>query len=332
MTDTPQTIPVFIVLQPNALLLDVAGPAEILRRAMVEVPNLRFEVTYVGAKSKVTTSMGLTLCDIAPLPQQLPDNAMVMLCGSASSSLMPDPPAKPAADQDRQDIIAWLRTTVRPAHTLISVCSGALLAGAAGLLDNRQCTTHHACCAELQTLVPSARVHDNRLYVIDGNCYSSAGITAGIDLMLHIMTKMIGPAATAAIARYMVVYMRREGGDPQHSPWLEGRNHIHPAIHRVQDAISADPARDWSLDTIASAGHLSPRHLSRLFKLHTGLALTDYINSIRIALAAQMLRDSRLDMESVAERSGFGSTRHLRRIWGQFHDGPPSAMRRNISA
>ena len=88
---------------------------------------------------------------------------------------------------------------------------------------------------------------ENRLYVEDGERYSSAGVTAGVDLMLHIVGQLTDLALAVAIARYMVVYLRRSGSDPQLSPWLEGRNHIHPAVHRVQDAITADPAKAWSL-------------------------------------------------------------------------------------
>jgi transcriptional regulator GlxA family with amidase domain len=216
---------------------------------------------------------------------------------------------------------------VQPGIRLVCICSGALLAARAGLMDGVACTTHFTDCALLQEAAPSARVLENRLYVEDGERYSSAGITAGIDLMLHIVGQLTSPATAAAVARFLVVYLRRAGTDPQLSPWLEGRNHIHPAIHRVQDAITADPAREWPLDALAKLAFTSPRHLSRLFNEHAGMSIPDYVNRLRVALAQQLLTETRLDMERVAERAGFASSRQLRRVWGRINPTPPSAAR-----
>ncbi len=192
---------------------------------------------------------------------------------------------------------------------------------------NAQPTTN--CTAELARIAPAARVRENRLYVEDGERLTSAGVTAGVDLMLHIVAGMAGRACALAVARYLVVYLRRGGADPQLSPWLEGRNHIHPAVHRAQDAVAADPARDWAVSALARASATSPRHLSRLFNEHAGMSVTEYVNRIRVALARELLTGSRLDMESVAERAGFASSRQLRRAWGRVHDLPPSGMRSN---
>jgi transcriptional regulator GlxA family with amidase domain len=159
---------------------------------------------------------------------------------------------------------------------------------------------------------------------------SSAGVTAGIDLMLHIVAGMTSPACAVAVARDLVVYLRRGGADPQLSPWLEGRNHIHPAVHRAQDAVIADPRRPWTLDDLADVAASSPRHLSRLFNEHAAMSITDYINRARIALAGDIMAGSRLDMEGVAERAGFSSARQFRRAWRRLHDAPPSRMRGSL--
>ena len=214
-----------------------------------------------------------------------------------------------------------------PGIRLVSICSGALLAARAGLLDGYDCTTHHACTADLARLAPSPHVKENRIYVEDGERLTSAGITAGIDVMLHIVAQCAGHPVALSVARYLLVYLRRGAADPQLSPWLEGRNHIHPAIHRVQDAIAADPTRDWSVEMLANVAVASPRNLSRLFNGHAGMSVIDYVNRMRIALAREMLTGSRLDIETVAERAGFGSARQLRRAWSRFHAVPPSQMR-----
>jgi transcriptional regulator GlxA family with amidase domain len=224
-------------------------------------------------------------------------------------------------------IIDWLKQSIRPGIRLASICSGALIAARAGLLDGYDCTTHHACTHDLAKLAPAARVHDNRLYVDDGERLTSAGITAGVDLMLHVVAQTVGPAVALSVARYLVVYLRRGGADPQLSPWLEGRNHIHPAIHRAQDAVTADPTAEWSVNRLADIAAASPRNLSRLFNEHTGMSVVDYVNRMRVALAGQLLAGSRLDIETVAERAGFASARQLRRAWSRWHAMPPSRMR-----
>jgi len=210
---------------------------------------------------------------------------------------------------------------------LISICTGALLAARAGLLDGRACTTHHLSCRELASIAPKARVLENRLYVEDGDRYSSAGITAGVDLMLHLVHQCTDQSCAVAIARYLVVYLRRSGADPQLSPWLEGRNHIHPAVHRVQDVIASDLKKCWTLPGLARIGGASDRHLSRLFHEHVGMTIAEYRNHLRVAFAQQLLRETDLDIERVAEQAGFGSSRHLRRAWRKVYKTPPRAAR-----
>jgi transcriptional regulator GlxA family with amidase domain len=323
----PRVIPVFVVLPPRVLLLDVAGPIEVLRKANLEQDDVRFDVRFVGPARKLGSSIGLAVTDIAPLPARLPDGAMLVVPGHADIPL--GEPVTTAAQNDAYEaaIVDWLRRSVRPGIRLATICSGALLAGRAGLLDDVECTTHHGCIAELAHDAPAARVRENRLYVVDGERMTSAGITAGIDLMLHVVAEEVGPGCALAVARFLVVYLRRAGGDPQLSPWLEGRNHMHPSIHRAQDAVAGDPARDWTVPALAREAATSPRNLSRLFNEHTGMSVTDFVNRMRVALASELLAGSRLDMEAVAERSGFGSARQLRRAWGRLHDAPPSRSR-----
>ncbi|WGF89603.1 GlxA family transcriptional regulator [Marinivivus vitaminiproducens] len=322
-----RVIPVLMVLPPRTLLLDVAGPIEALRKANLVQDRIRFDVVYAGASSGIVSSIGLELGRIGALPQEVAAGTIVVLSGSASSVLGgTDVPGQD--DRAKDDaIVAWLRRAVDARHSLVSICSGALLAGRAGLLDGRLCTTHHACAAELSAVAPRATVVQNRLFVEDGPVLTSAGVTAGIDLMLHLIARLAGPACALAVARYLVVYLRRSGTDPQLSPWLEGRNHIHPAVHRVQDAIAAEPARHWSLGDLATVAAASPRHLSRLFNEHVGMSVTDYISRLRVALAQELIAQTRLGMEHVAEQAGFASSRQLRRAWARLHAEPPSRAR-----
>jgi len=328
MMKEPRRIAVYVVLPARTLLLDVAGPIEALRKANHLQDEVAFDVRYVGALPELTSSIGLRITGIGPLPEVVEPGAMIVLSGNTDEPLDTGVPVE-AADAGSDEVVAWLARVVQPGIRLVCICSGALLAARAGLLDGKACTTHFTDCALLQEAAPTARVLENRLYVEDGERYSSAGITAGIDLMLHIVGQLTSPATAAAVARYLVVYLRRAGTDPQLSPWLEGRNHIHPAIHRVQDAITADPARDWPLEALAQLAFASPRHLSRLFNEHAGMSIPDYVNRLRVALAQQLLAETRLDMERVAEQAGFASSRQLRRAWGRINQTPPSAARQH---
>lgn len=326
--DKSQLIVVYVVLPQQTMLLDVAGPLEVVRAAQREQTHVRFEVHYVGPAAEVSTSIGLRVTGIEPLPERLPDGAMVMLSGEVEYAMASGgDAARRRSGAGDAAIVAWLQRNVRPGHKLVAICSGALLAARAGLLDGHDCTTHHACCDELARLAPDARVLENRLYVEDGDRYTSAGVTSGIDLMLHLVGELAGDACAAAIARYLVVYLRRGGSDPQLSPWLEGRNHLHPAVHRVQDAIAADPAKSWTLRGLAKIAGASSRHLARLFQEYAGMSVTDYKNSLRVALARELLSQTSLDMERVAEQAGFGSTRQLRRAWGRLYDTAPRQAR-----
>ena len=145
--------------------------------------------------------------------------------------------------------------------------------------------------------------------------------------MLHLVSQFINPQIAAAVARYLVVYLRRTGDDPQASPWLTGRNHLHSAVHRAQDAIAGNPIRDWSLVDVAAVAGVSPRHLSRLFNLHAGMTIADYANGLRVAMAHELLTGTRLDMERVAECVGLGSARQLRRIWSKTYGTAPREAR-----
>lgn len=332
MTSFNRQIPVYILLRENTLALDLMGPAEVLRYAnrLAEqdgAPAL-FNLHYISAESRIETSIGLGLTGLSGLPDHLPDEAILFLIGCEGSDNDFSGDAAKAA-------VAWLRSHVKPGHRLLCICTGALLAGYAGLLDDRQCTTHHNHCDALRAIAPRAHVQENRIFVEDGTVYTSAGVTTGIDLTLHMLAQIAGYQFSSTIARKMVVYLRRAGTDPQLSPWLAFRNHLHPAIHRVQDAIIGNPADDWSVATLARVGCISERHLTRLFREHAGTGITDYLQRIRVALARELLTQTQLDMERIAEKSGFNSSRQLRRIWKKFETSPPTEYRageREISA
>jgi transcriptional regulator GlxA family with amidase domain len=308
---------VCFVLLPDFVLLDVAGAADAFRCANQQIPN-SYAIEFVAPQTQLTTGVGLEVTGLKPLPASLPPDSMVVITGLVGKHI-------DLNNAHVQRVVRWLRSTMQDeALTLMCVCAGSVIAAAAGVLSGRECTTHHEHLDELSRVDPSAIVHGNRIFVEDGRVLTSAGVTAGIDLALHLIGQDLGHHVAAAVARNLVVYMRRAGSDPQLSPWLTYRNHIHPAVHRVQDAIAKSPSADWSAARMAAIACTSERNLCRLFAQHAGCSPLDYVQRMRVALARELISNSRLNIERVAEKAGFSSAHHLRRVWRRWESRAPN--------
>ena len=313
--------PVFFVILPDVVLLDVAGAAEAFRIAEQKQPG-SYELRFESPTRTARSGIGLELHKLEPLPKQIPANALVVVNGIVGARVRFDTP-------EMRRIVAWLPTAMsNESVRLMCVCAGSLIAAKAGLLQGLECTTHHDHIDELATLDRTAIVHANRIFVEDGRVFTSAGVTAGTDLALYLIGQQLGHQIAASVARQLVVYMRRAGNDPQLSPWVMYRNHIHPAVHRTQDAVLKNPSAEWSAARLAGVACTSERNLARLFAEHAGCSPLDYVQRIRIALARELLANSSLDVERVAERAGFSSAHQLRRVWRRWESQSPGAHRR----
>jgi transcriptional regulator GlxA family with amidase domain len=308
---------VVFVLLPQLVLLDLAGPADAFRNAELRVPG-SYRLRFVAPEPSLPASVGLQFSGLEPLPDRLAPQTILVLVGISG-------PGVDAREPVTARVIEWLRSA-DPA-LLLCVCAGSVLAGHAGLLAGRTCTTHHLHIEELRAVEPRAHVLDNRIFVEDGPVYTSAGVTAGLDLALHVIGQQLGAYYAADIARDLVVYLRRAGSDPALSPWVMHRNHLHPAVHRVQDAVARNPAASWSSTELSAVACTSTRNLARLFAEHAGCSPLDYVQLLRFALARQLVTGSRLGLEGVAARAGFRSAQHLRRVWARWESRPPSAFR-----
>lgn len=309
----------FVVL-PGSLLLDLAGPAEAFRLANQRLVQRgqppAYRLRYLAPQAQMPTSVGVALAGLEPLPAALPDGATVVLLGQPSGGESPLQRPLPRAWADTR---RWLVRVLAPGLAegrlaLMTVCAGTLLAADAGLLAGRRCTTHHESLDDLARLAPAAAVMANRVFVLDGPVASSAGVTAGIDLALHLIARDHGDALAATVAQVMVVYLRRGPEDPQISPLRAGRNHLHPAVHKVQEAVCEQPAADWSLQRLAAVAHVTPRHLARLFGEHVGRSPRQYVESVRVALAERALQGGQATKQAIAAAgiAGDGQWRRMR--------------------
>lgn len=320
---TAPTIHVHFALLPGSLVLDWAGPAEALRIAnqvlMAQGQPARFALHFVSPSPQSPTSVGVMLTGLAPLPDALPRPSWVVLVGLPGQRMDVDA-------EDARALLHWLRG-LRLASgrlELVTVCAGAVLAAHAGLLAGRRATTHHQHLDELTAAEPRCDVVSNRVFVADGPLHSSAGVTTGIDLMLQRIADTCSPAVAAQVAQTMVVALRRGPHDPELSPFLNHRSHLHAALHRVQDAVGQQPQADWNVPAMAAVAHTSPRHLTRLFLEHAGIAPLQYLRRIRLAAAEAALRAGH-NVTQAAALAGFSSDTQLRRAWHHFgHPGTPS--------
>ncbi len=313
----PTLIDVLFVLLPDSLILDWAGPAEALRIAnqclLAQGQPPRFALRFVSPEPQALSSVGVAVSGLAPLPAYTSlQKSWVVLVGQPGQTInVQTPPA--------QALLHWLRglRLAQGQLELVTVCAGAVLAAHAGLLAGRRATTHHQHLDELAQTEPRCDVLANRVFVEDGPVFSSAGVTTGIDLFLHRISALCGPALAAQVAQTMVVAMRRGPHDPELSPFLAYRKHLHAALHRVQDAVGLAPQSDWTVPRMADVAHTSPRHLTRLFLEHADIAPLQYLRRIRLAVAQAALQSGH-NVTQAAEIAGFSSDTQLRRAWHQF--------------
>ena len=309
---------VFFVVLPGTMLLDFAGTSETLRVATEFGAPLK--IHYVGPADLPRTSIGLALGGVQPLPSRLPAGAIVVLPGVEKS-------ARDYRRPEAREAAEWLSRTVGEEHLLCTVCSGVFLAAESGLLDDHACTTHHSLTGRLAREHPRLHVLENRIFVRDRNVLTSAGVTAGVDLALHLVSELAGPRVAVEVARLLVLYFRRAGSDPQLSPWLLHRNHIDPRVHGAQDLVVRDPAHAWTVPELARRVYTSPRHLDRLFQAYAGISPLSYLRKIRAATARELLRQPDAGVERVAEMVGFSSAEQLRRAFRRFEHACPREMR-----
>jgi transcriptional regulator GlxA family with amidase domain len=315
---TSAPLEVCFVLPRGSLLLDWAGPAEAFRFANTETVAMglgpAFHLRFAAPVAESASSVGALIAGLEPLPEVLAAPAWVVLVGRTTLGTVARPDREARAQADA--VVRWLRR-LRPGQgglRLVTVCVGALLAAEAGLLDGRRATTHHMDLDELRAAAPSTIVVPDRVFVTDGDLWSSAGVTAGIDIALHLVSDHCGPVVAARVAQRMAVALRRGPDDPQLSPFLAHRQHLNARLHRVQDAVARAPQDDWSADRLAAVASTTPRTLNRLFSQHAGVTPLAYVRGIRVALARQALAAGS-SVARAAEAAGFRSDLQLRRAW-----------------
>ncbi|EKM5065264.1 GlxA family transcriptional regulator [Cronobacter turicensis] len=228
-------------------------------------------------------------------------------------------------------VAAFLRAASDHSRRIAGICTGAFVLGDAGLLDGKRVTTHWAHAQALEARVPQARVESDRIFITDGTVWTSAGMTAGLDMALGMVEKDLGAEVARAVAHRLVMHHRRSGGQTQHSEMLA----LSPRSDRIQSALEyarKNLSRALTVDELADVVHLSPRQFSRLFREETGKSPAKAIEGLRLEAARLMIEQSRLSMDAIAREAGFRDRRHMREVFVRGFGVPPQALRQERSS
>lgn len=239
--------------------------------------------------------------------------------------------ADPLVDPTPEAMLRFIRKAAPRARRVASICTGAFVLAESQLLDGRRATTHWAYAREMQRRHPDIHVEDDRIYIVDGPIWTSAGMTAGLDLTLAMVEKDLGADIARSVAHKLVMHQRRSGGQSQHSELLD----LAPKSDRIQRAL--DYARKHlhralTVEDLAEAVHLSPRQFSRVFSAETGQSPAKAIEGLRLEAARLMIEQSRHSFDVVAKETGFRDRRHLREAFMRGFGLPPQAVRREARA
>ncbi|MEZ2126919.1 MULTISPECIES: GlxA family transcriptional regulator [unclassified Sinorhizobium] len=307
----------------DSQLLDVAGPLQVFATAndltRMSGRSAPYEPVTVGSTDRVTTSSGLVL-SVLPLPStEAPLDTLIVSGGWGVSAACED-----------QHLIDWIRQRARAARRTASVCSGAFLLATAGLLDGRRAVTHWQRCAEFASRFPKVRLEPDPIFIRDGDIWTSAGVTAGIDLALALVEADLGRATALSVARQLVVFMKRPGGQSQFSAalTLQDRGGRFDDLHAW---IMQNLNHSLSLSDLAERAGMSMRSFSRHYRDATGRTPARAIEEIRLEAARRLLEQG-LQVGRVVTRCGFGTEETMRRAFQRHFGTSPQAYRERFSA
>ncbi|GJE57197.1 GlxA family transcriptional regulator [Methylobacterium thuringiense] len=303
-----------VVLFPGFQVMNLASLTA-FELANLELGRDFYDVIFLSEEGgPIRTSIGMVI-ETEPFSDRRFDTVIVV--GSVR------------VDASAPGLVERLRETAATARRVAATCTGAFLLAEAGLLDGRKAATHWAHARALQRLHPSIKVDDDRIFVSDGNVWTSAGMTAGIDLTLALVEDDLGAEMSKGIARMLVVYHRRTGGQSQFSALLE----LQPRTDRVQKVLAyarGNLRNELSVEELADAAHLSPRQFSRIFREETGQSPAKAVENLRLEAARTMLEDGRHSLDAVAQETGFADRERMRRAFLRAFGQPPQVIRRNV--
>src|SRR5690242_20596827 len=318
-------LPIWMVIFPDAQILDASGPVEVfsLANRLGRERGPRYEVTVVAPEAgPVAPPSGAPLLAGPSLPPAARPAGTLLIAGGLGTR---------AAMRDAR-LVSWIRRTAPRARRVASVCSGAFLLGEAGLLDGRRATTHWAVCDALQRRYPTARVERDPIFVRDGKVSTSAGVTAGMDLALELVEEDGGRDLALAVARWLVLFLRRPGWQSQFSVQLSAQVAERRGLHDLQGWVADHLDDDLSVPALARRAGMSPRNFARAFRREIGATPAAYVEAQRVEGARRLLETADLSVAEVAAACGFGRVETMHRAFRRGVRVSPGQYRRHFRA
>jgi transcriptional regulator GlxA family with amidase domain len=295
------------IVPPTVELLDLAGSLQVFTEAKFYGFNI--DIQFYAYQQEPVSTAGLAFGKLTNYKKaQLQEGDFLFIPGMDFEYVRSE------NFKLERDYFAWIKECAKRKIIVCSVCNGAFALAEAGLLNSIQCTTHWRRIKELQSRFPAAKVIADTLFVKHNNIYTSAGISAGIDLALSILEDLKGPIFTHKVARGLVVYYRPSNNYKHESIYLNYRNHINPSVHKIQDYLVDNLAGENSIGILAQIVDMSTRNLSRVFKEKTGVTILEYLTQLRLENAKTLLNNANLTLEYIAATCGFKTSRQLQRI------------------
>lgn len=298
------------VLFPHVHLEDLAGPAQVFYEAS-NLGNGNFKTLFASTEGMIASSQGLVLAPQTTLQDlSLRKGDMVCIPGIDFKSFQAG-----KIDGTIEATKAWMWEQHNKGIYIASICSGALILGQIGLLDHVSCTCHWKCLTYMKERFPKARVLDNRLYVFDKGIFTSAGMTSGIDMALALVERWRNPLLAAKVAQEMVINVRRAETKSQQNIFLDFKNHFNAEVYKAQEILTNRLDAAFTIEDLARQMNLSNRHLSRLFKRHTGHTIQAYRDNLRLEHGEQLLLHTERTVKEIAGACGSANARQFSRLW-----------------
>jgi transcriptional regulator GlxA family with amidase domain len=309
---------IVIVAFPAVQTLDVVGPTEVFSAADRLRGGDEYEIEVVAADSgPITTGSGLQLVPHRTLPRvRGPIDTLIVAGGGGVEQAQHD-----------ERLIRWIRSAAPRARRVASVCTGSFLLARAGLLEGRRATTHWAACDELERRHPEIEVERAPIFVRDGDVWTSAGVTAGIDLALALVEDDLGAAVARDAARWLVLFLRRPGDQAQFTAQPAWQPAERQPLRDLQGWIAESLTADLSVPALAERAFMSPRNFARAFRREVGMTPAAYVESVRLERARAELEAGEASVEAVAAACGFGTVETMRRAFHRRFNVNPAAYR-----
>ena len=311
---------VAVVTFPSAQILDVTGPLEVFSSATRLVPGAEYRMQVVSTSGgPVLSSSGLSFSTTALTDVVEPVDTLVVAGGRDLDEACAD-----------EQLLGHVRRLASSARRITSVCSGAFVLAASGLLDGRRATTHWAECQLLAAAHPQVSVDGDAIYVRDGDVWTSAGVTTGIDLALALVAEDHGARAAAAVARHLVVYLRRSGGQAQFSTMLAAQAAESEPVRELLAWLPDHLTADLTVPALARRVHLSERQFSRVFKAAVDVTPSEHVERLRLEAACRLLETTGSAVDHIARVCGFGTPETMNRAFRRRLNTTPGNLRRHF--